>query len=291
MTSSSQETPREVSQSAPQPTAKVARLRLDRPQQQSDAALRADRDGHWASLRQLKFDLATAERHRLFVQGGESDIVARFDFLRTMVAGAMHENGLIRLGVCAPTSGCGASFVAANLALSMARRPSTRVLLADMNLRKPGLARLFGTNAPGGLGDVLSGTRPFEDHLRIVGENLALLLNGQSIRNSAELLQEPTTAQTLRSIRERYAPTVEIYDLPPLLESDETLSFLPQVDGILLVADGTRTTAGDMTEAERIYEGRSRLVGLVLNRGELRQPLYMTLGNLIDRLFGRRKKD
>lgn len=285
----SQDTPQEPAQASSTP-AKVARLRLDRTVADQISPNVSEQLTHWTRLRQLKVDADTIARHHLYVEGGDSDIVARFDFLRTMIGGAMQEHGILRLGVCAPTAGCGASFVATNLALSMARRPSTRVLLADFNLRDPGLARQFGATAPGPLAEVLSGKRPAAEHLRLVEDNLAVMLNSQPVQNSSEILQEPATGLALREIRDHYGPTVEIYDLPPLLGSDQTLSFLPQLDGLLLVADGTITTATDLRQAERLFEGRTRLVGLVLNRGEIRHPLHVTLGNFLGRLFGRHKK-
>lgn len=62
-------------------------------------------------------------------------------------------------------------------------------------------------------------------------------------------------------------PDVVLYDLPPLLEFDDTIAFLPQVDGVLLVADGTKTTDEDLAVCERLLEGESALLGVVLNRG------------------------
>lgn len=295
MNSISQETPAEAVQSesgrASEPgRAKVSRLRLDRAQTDHVAISEADQIAHWGNLRRLRLDAATLPRNHLHVDSDDSDIVARFDFLRTMVSGAMQEHGILRLGVCGATAGCGASFVAANLALSMARRPSSRIILADMNLRQPGLADLFGTTAPGPLGDVLAGHQPALDQLRLARDNLALLLNSQPVQNSAELLQEPSAGQALREIRDHYGPTAEIYDMAPVLEGDQALALLPELDGVLLVADGTTTTAADMKAADRILQGRSRLVGLVLNRGDVSPPFHEMLANFLARTFGRRKK-
>lgn len=289
MNSISQETPAEAVQSDTG-RAKVSRLRLDRSQIEQTPVNEADQIARWGSLRRLRLDAATLPRNHLHVDSDDSDIVARFDFLRTMVSGAMQEHGILRLGVCGTTAGCGASFVAANLALAMARRPSSRIMLADMNLRQPELAQLFGTTAPGPLGDVLAGRQPAPDQLRLARDNLALLLNSQPVQNSAELLQEASTGQALREIRDHYGPTAEIYDMAPLLDGDQGLSLLPELDGVLLVADGTVTTAADMKAADRILQGRTRLVGLVLNRGDVSPPFHEMLANFLARTFGRRKK-
>lgn len=275
--------------------AKVARLRLDRgnaPAQAASLPLPAEAaaQSSWSSIRPLRSDAATMRRHKLFVESRDDDITRRFDLLRTLLVGTIEEHGILRLGVAAPTEGSGTSFVAANLALALARRPSARVLLADMNLRRPGLARMFGANAPAPLADVLSGTHPVSDHLRLFGKNLALLLNAQAIEGSAEILQEPAAADALRDLRRRFVPTIEIYDLPPILGRDDALAFLPQLDGVLLVADGTRNTATQLRAAEEMLAGRTRLVAVVLNRGEVRRSLTEIVQNMRHRWFGGRKK-
>lgn len=279
--------PAQSSASTPQQPPKVARLLLDRAGGRiSDGVSQTP----WSVIKPLRTDAATIRRHGLFVESRDDDITRRFDLLRTLLAGALEEHGIVRLGVTAPTSGAGTSFIAANLALAMARRPSSRVLLADMNLRRPGLARLFGANAPAPLSEVLSGAQKINNHLRRFGDNMALLLNAQPAARSAEILQEQSTANALRDLRQSFAPTVEIYDLPPLLARDDTLSFLPQLDGVLLVADGTRNTAGQVKAAEELLTGRARLVAVILNRGEIRRSLMEIAQQIRSRLLGGRKE-
>lgn len=285
------ETPQQAQEkmSGRQTSTKVARLRLDRGG--DGAALSpAEIAAVWSRLRQLSPDAATMRRHRLYVESRDDDITRRFDLLRTLLSDVIEEHGILRLGVTAPTSGSGTSFVAANLALAMARRPSTRVILSDMNLRRPGLARMFGATPPAPLTEMLTGSRRDRDQLRLFGANLALLLNTHPVESSAELLQEPSTASALRDMRQRFAPTLEIYDLPPVLDRDDVLAFLPQLDGVLLVADGKRNTAAQLRAAEELLNGRTRLVAVVLNRGEIRRSLAEIVQSVRARLPGGRQK-
>lgn len=286
------ETPQTAQKATPakQAPTKVARLRLDRSSPANASSSTMDHARHWAEIRPLRTDPASLKRYKLFTDSRDDDITRRFDLLRTLLAGTLEENGILRLGVSAPTEGSGTSFIAANLALSMARRPSARVVLADMNLRKPGLARMFGANAPGPLSEFLAGHHSASDHLRSYHGNLALLLNSQPSQGSAELLQEQSTAVALGNLRRKFSPTIEIYDLPPILGRDDTLSFMPQLDGILLVADGTRNTAAQLREAEELLNGRTRLVAVVLNRGEIRKSLNDIVQGIRDRWFRGRKK-
>jgi len=230
--------------------------------------MRHDPDRLWADLPVMRLDPATAEAGHLIVTHREDPVGLLYDHLRTRLLQALQERGWTRVAVTAPTRGCGASLVAANLALSLARRPSGRTLLIDLDLRAPSLAGLFGVENPGRLRDVLTGAQPMESHFLRLGRTLALALNGQSEPDSAELLQEPGTVAALESLMEDLSPDVAIHDLPPLLESDDVLAFLPEVDGVLLVADGTRTTAAQMRECERLLKDRTNMLGVVLNRAE-----------------------
>ncbi|MFN3644904.1 MAG: CpsD/CapB family tyrosine-protein kinase [Gemmobacter sp.] len=230
--------------------------------------IRHDPDRLWADLPALQLDPAHAAAGHLIVTHREDPVGLLYDHLRTRLLQALQERGWTRVAVASPTRGCGATTVAANLALSLARRPSGRTVLIDMNLRAPGLAALFGVTNPGRLRDVLTGAQPMESHFLRLGRTLALGLNGQVEPDSAELLQEPATATALEAILEDLSPDVAIHDLPALLECDDALAFLPEVDGLLLVADGTRTTAAQVRECELLLKGRTELLGVVLNRAE-----------------------
>ena len=197
--------------------------------------------------------------------------VAALDVLRTRLLQALADNAWTRVAVTAPRRGCGTTFVAINLALSVARVRSVRAVLVDLDLRKPDMAARFGVSDAGSLAAFLAADQPVEAHLRRHGRNLALGLNSEPVMASAEILQQPETAETLEDMIDSLLPDIVLYDLPPVLEGDDLLAFLPQVDGVLLVADGTRTVGKDLAECERLLEGRAPLIGVVLNRGELRR--------------------
>lgn len=230
--------------------------------------VRHDPDRLWANLPAIRLDAAVAEAGHLIISHREDPVGLLYDHLRTRLVQALQERGWTRVAVTAPTRGCGASLVAANLALSLARRPSGRTVLIDMDLRQPSLAALFGVETPGNLRDVLTGAQPMESHFLRFGRTLALGLNGRAEADSAELLQEPATAAAMEALLEDLSPDVALHDMPPVLESDDVLAFLPEVDGVLLVADGTRTTAAQMRECERLLKDHTQVLGVVLNRAE-----------------------
>lgn len=191
---------------------------------------------------------------------------AAFDLLRTRLLQALRDNGWSRVAVTAPTKGCGATFTAVNLALSLARIQGSRTVLMDMNLRTPGIGAALDMRGFGHMRSFLCGEAPVRDQFLRVNDTLALGLTREPERNAAELLHDARTAGALNRMLNELRPGVVLYDLPPVLAHDDVAAFLPQVDGVLLVADGTRTTAAQIAACERILDGQTRLLGVVLNR-------------------------
>ncbi len=222
----------------------------------------------WEALAQVTLDQSWLAGNGLFPQASSEPAAAAFDILRTRLSQAMAERGWKRLAVTSPTHGCGKSFVAANLALSLARRPGSRTVLVDLELRRPGLATLLGAPPVGALSEMLSGAQPIGSHLLRHGPSLALALNDRGIANASDVLQAPATAAALDAMAEALAPDLMIFDTPPVLANDDVLAVLPMVDAVLLVADGTRTLPADITACERLFADRRPLLGVVLNRAQ-----------------------
>ncbi len=192
-----------------------------------------------------------------------------FDLLRTRLLQTLRANGWTRIAVVSPTAGCGCTFTAVNLALSLSRLPHCRTVLIDLNQRNPGVARALDLDGRGDIQKMLRGQIPIGEHLVRANDNLALGLNAAPRRDAAEVLHDGETAQTLTRMQTALRPDVVIFDLPPMLAHDDLTAFLPQVDGVLLVADGTRTTARHLAACERILDGQAKLLGVILNRGRV----------------------
>ena len=189
-----------------------------------------------------------------------------FDLLRTRLLHTLKAHDWKRVAVAAPTTGAGTTFTAVNLALSLARIPHSRTILMDLNHRNPGVAEALKMDQPGNMSGFLTGEVVMEDHLIRPAETLALGLTDAPDRNAAEILHDSYSAATLADMIERTAADVVLYDLPPVLEYDDLTAFLPQVDGVLLVSDGTQTTAAHLAACEKMLAGHTELLGVVLNR-------------------------
>lgn len=222
----------------------------------------------WESLTAVQLSVEILEGNNLFPTPKNQPAALAIDQLRSKLLHGLASQGWSRIAVTSPSHGCGKSFVATNLALSLARRPGSRSALVDLDLRRPQLAGLLGlTDAPD-LADFLTGEQPLESVFRRFGRSLALGLNGSPVDMAAEMLHSPDTAVALAAMVEQLAPEVVIYDMPPALGTDDVLAMAGALDAVLLVADGTKTSPEELRACERLFEGRLPLMGVVLNRAQ-----------------------
>lgn len=222
----------------------------------------------WEALEPVELDLAHLERHRIITHDRHDPAHVAFDVLRTRLLQALLKHGWTRVGITSPDKGCGKTFVASNLALSLSRQRDSRTVLMDLDLRAPGLSRALGVRRAEPVSWFLHGDVPAAKYLRRIGRNLALGLNGERVRDAAEVLLAPESAIALDTIRDTLAPDVVIYDLPPMLTSDDVLGFLPQLDCVLLIVGGGHTRPEQVTECERLLIDQTHLLGILLNRAE-----------------------
>lgn len=196
----------------------------------------------------------------------ESLSARAFDLLRTRLRQTAQEHGWSNIAITAPTSGCGTTFTAVNLALSLSRVTGSSTVLMDFNLRKPGVAQALEMRPRGSMSDFLHGQSMISDHMVRLSDTLAIGLNNAADDTSSETLQTAETAHTLERMRAALQPDLVIYDLPAMLAHDDVAAFMPHIDAVLLVSDGTQTMSRELMECERRLEGRVPLLGVVLNR-------------------------
>ncbi len=125
----------------------------------------------------------------IVIKSGEKNLIAdQFRFLRATVSksGSLKSK---RIMVTSSISGEGKSFVAANLAASIALA-GRKVVLLDLDLHKPGIHNLFGLPNEKGVSDYLSGNAEIEDLvLRTAeSENLFVIPAGPIPENPSELI-------------------------------------------------------------------------------------------------------
>ena len=158
----------------------------------------------------------------------------------------------------------GKSTVAANLALTMARK--SKVLLIDCDLRKPSCATLMEVKHAGvGTQGVLTDISLIPDApVRYKKTQLYMILEKRSFSNSGDLLSSENMTRLLEWAREAFVYV--ILDLPPMsvVSDSETVSDIADAS-LLVVRQNTALAAGLNKAIAALEGGKAKLLGCVLN--------------------------
>jgi protein-tyrosine kinase len=163
--------------------------------------------------------------------------------------------------------GEGKTFVATNLAMSIAMEVDCRVLLVDADVIAPSVPRVLGiepakglmdvlTHKSTGIGDVLMGTNV---------HRLKLLLAGTQHSNASEFLASEAMTRLLAELSSRYPDRIVIFDSPPLLATTEPRALATQMGQVVLVVEAERTTHAVLESAMSAVES-CPLVYTLLNK-------------------------
>lgn len=201
-----------------------------------------------------------------------------FRRLRANVLKQLRDNRWNSLAITSAKPGAGKSFTAANLAVAMALEGNQKVLAVDADLRRPRLSDYFDARVETGLIDYLRGTVELEKTLVNPGfEGLVILPGrdcGEDLSHCSEWLSSPAMANLVRVCKSSQETRVVIFDIPPLCIADDALSFLPYVDGVLLVVEDGETTGEDLRHSLQLLE-QTNLLGLVLNKSRQPAPSHL----------------
>ena len=220
----------------------------------------------WQAIPEFVPKEKTLQRHRIFtLDGGAS--ATPFDMMRTKVLQQMRANNWRRLGITSPSRGCGKTTLAANLAFSLARQADIRTALIEMDMRRPALARTLGLGrGRQQFSTVLQGASPAFGHMLRYGSNLAFGICRTPVHNPSELLQSKTAQSALEEIERQLDLTLTIFDMPPMLVSDDMLAFVGHVDCVLLVSAAENSTIKEVDICEHDLAERTNVLGIVLNK-------------------------
>jgi polysaccharide biosynthesis transport protein len=176
----------------------------------------------------------------------------------------------------------GKSTIAANLAISFARRDA-RVLLVDTDLRRGTLHLKFRLPNREGLSSVLvreSGASAYQRPLRDL-PNLFVLPRGPIAPNPGELL----ASHHLESLIEQWKLEYDhvILDSAPVLPVADSLSVAPLADSCVIVVRSATTRRKALLRIRALLRrAQARVIGIVVNDVDLRLENYYTYSKNYD---------
>jgi exopolysaccharide/PEP-CTERM locus tyrosine autokinase len=181
--------------------------------------------------------------------GKKTELVEQFQIIkRPLIQKALATGGgAIRNGnaimVTSAKPGEGKSFVAINLALSIASEHDLHVMLLDGDFFHQSLPAMLGVTVERGLVDLLLDERlDIGDVLLSTNvDKLTILPAGRGRSHSTELLSSQRMRLLMQEAVSRYTDRLIIIDSPPVLASTETGVLASLVGQIVMVVEQNRT--------------------------------------------------
>ncbi len=172
-----------------------------------------------------------------------------------------------RVMVTSALPGEGKSFVALNLAMSIALEVDSTVLLVDADVANPSLMATMRLPRSKGLLDLLNkdGVDLSDVLLRTNVDKLTFLPAGTAHPRATEMLASSAMAELVDEMAARYPDRILVFDSPPLLATTEARVLATLMGQIVMVVEADRTTQAAVTEALETVES-CPIVLMTLNK-------------------------
>jgi tyrosine-protein kinase len=197
--------------------------------------------------------------------GAEAEV---FRSMATNLAFASRDRGVRAIVVTSATRGEGKSTTVANLGIALARA-GQEIIVVDLDLRRPSLARLFNLEGATGVGELAVGRGGLAEALAVVEVPesrwsgsplerqgavhqgaLRVLPAGPTPANVGDLVRTSALARALDAVRER--ADLVLIDSPPLLEVSDALELSAGADALIVVAGLDVVRRFELDELRRV---------------------------------------
>ena len=253
----------------------VALQRSEKPSvaQKQPPRIDSSRLAHSRS-RSIEVPRAVLERSRIISGTGQDPATRAYKLLRTRVQQRMQHERWQTLAVVSPAAREGKTLTAINLGVALASSEQRTALLVDCDWRKPSVHTYFDFKPQYDVLTYLDGKAPLSAAIVNPGiPRFCFLPCRAPIPGSSERLGSRKVAAFVDELKKRYPDRTVIFDLPPMLLTDDAMSFLPHVDCVLVVVEDDRTRREEIKKVLQLIRP-DRLLGTVLNKSHLELAGY-----------------
>jgi exopolysaccharide/PEP-CTERM locus tyrosine autokinase len=247
----------------------------DKPQEAADAAAKVGAGGTAARQpeavpaaaaphsRRIDLDLATmAARGIITPDSVRSQLADELRILKRPLlnnaagksAVPLKDANLIMITSAVP--GEGKTYLATNLAMSIAMELDHTVLLVDADVARPSVPAVLGIGQQKGLLDLLQDNSVDLSKvlLRTNIEKLSILPAGTKHSRATELLASEAMNNLLADMAQRYSDRIIIFDSPPLLVTTEARALANHMGQVVLVVKAESTSHAEVRNAVAAIE-------------------------------------
>jgi polysaccharide biosynthesis transport protein len=209
--------------------------------------------------------VGTGERVTDLLESPRSHVSEAYHSLRTSLLYATVDGLPKSLLITSSQAAEGKSTTSYAIALDLAKI-GKRVLLVDVDLRRPSLHGVIGVTNEKGLSSVLTHQVRIESVIVEASQsNLSFVASGPIPINPTELLTSPLMRDLLRRLIEQY--DIVIMDGPPVLGLADSPLLAGMAEGTLFIVESNRGSRGATKGAlKRLQAAKANILGLVLTK-------------------------
>jgi capsular exopolysaccharide synthesis family protein len=194
---------------------------------------------------------------------GNSLGAEKFRLLRARLRHLREKQQLRRIVITSAVPGEGKTLVSMNLAVTLARHSSEKVLLLEGDLRKPRIAEHMCLQGSPGVDDWIALGEPISNFIyRLEDLPLYLLPAGVPRENPLAILQSARFLALYQQLSAAFDWI--LIDAPPMLPMADVSFWSRQADGLMIVAREGRTPKKILQKGLEFLDN-PKLIGIVLN--------------------------
>lgn len=188
-----------------------------------------------------------------------------FRTIKNSIKFASPDKPLKSLAVTSTVQNEGKSFIAANLAISMAGE-GKKVLLIDGDMRRPNAHNFFKLSNMAGLSNYLVGDADVRKVIMPAGvENLSVITTGPIPPDPAKLVESKKMNQLIKEMEGEF--DFVILDTPPVLPASDAVIFGRIVDGVVMIVESGRARKKHVADVlEALSHANINIIGAALNK-------------------------
>ena len=174
-----------------------------------------------------------------------------------------------KLAITSAFPGEGKTYISINLALTLAQNSDDcKVLLVDMDMRKPRVTRLMKKFADrserkDGLSEYLAGISATPNIIDTDIPNFSILFSGADAMNPAGLINSSKMSEFIKECEENY--DYIIFDTPPVTVVTDAVLLVKHVNGYLVATRADYSNVNDLSDAlDTLGKVEGQVLGIVL---------------------------
>ncbi|MBD3249189.1 polysaccharide biosynthesis tyrosine autokinase [Candidatus Woesearchaeota archaeon] len=205
-------------------------------------------------------------------QHPKSYVTEAYRTLSTNIRFATKNKDIKSITFASDKAGTGKSYTVSNLGVTMAEA-GHKILLVDVDLRRPKLNRIFDKPRKPGLTDVLSGRASFKDALIKLRKNLDMLPAGSLGYNPQSTIESDGMKKFIKKYSKKY--DLILFDSVPLVQFSDSAILASLTGASIIVMDEKNSEKSAMElSKERLEVAGSNILGVAVNKSKRSYSKY-----------------